>query len=122
MADDVRILVVDDVPDEAEPLAAALRMDGYTVSTAPDGRRALAMVEGSPPHCVLLDINMPEFDGRQLSRQLRRQYGDDIVLIAVTGWDLHDPRVSDVFDIVDHYLVKPVDPEALRKVLPALRR
>jgi DNA-binding response OmpR family regulator len=120
--DDVRVLVVDDAADEAEPLAAALRVDGYSVSTALDGYRALAMVEGDLPHCVLLDINMPGLDGHELSRKLRSRYGDDIVLIAVTGWDLRDPRVAQVFDIVDHYLVKPVDQAALRKVLPVLRR
>ncbi|MBS0445912.1 MAG: response regulator [Proteobacteria bacterium] len=119
-ADEVKVLVVDDVADELEPLATALRLDGYTVWTAPDGQRALDIVAGQLPHCVILDVNMPGFDGRQLSRRLRDEHGDDIVLIAVTGRDRADPRVTEVFGTVDHYLMKPIDQAALRKVLPRL--
>ena len=116
--DDVRVLVVDDVADAAEALAETLEMSGYKVSVASDGARALALIETHQPHCVLLDIGMPGMDGNELTRTLRTRYGDDIVLIAVTGREHDDERVSDTFARVDHYLQKPVDPEVLRKLLP----
>ena len=109
--DDVRVVVVDDVADAAEALAAALALDGYKVWTAKDG-------EAHRPHCVLLDIGMPGMDGNALTRALRERYGDDIVLIAVTGREHDDEGVSDTFARVDHYLKKPVDPDQLRKLLP----
>jgi CheY-like chemotaxis protein len=116
--DDVRVVVVDDVADAAEALAEALRLSGYTVWTACEGGAALALIEARKPHCVLLDIGMPGMDGNELTRTLRARYGDDIVLIAVTGREHDDERVSDTFARVDHYLQKPVDPEVLRKLLP----
>ena len=116
--DDVRVLVVDDVVDAAEALAETLAMSGYKVWIATDGAAALALVEEHKPHCVLLDIGMPGMDGNELTRTLRTRYGDDIVLIAVTGREHDDERVSDTFERVDHYLQKPVDPDVLRKLLP----
>ena len=117
-ADDVRVVVVDDVVDAAEVLAETLALSGYKVWVATDGAAALALVEAHKPHCVLLDIGMPGMDGNELARTLRSRYGDDIVLIAVTGREEDDERVSDTFARVDHYLQKPVDPEVLRKLLP----
>ena len=116
--DDVRVVVVDDFIDAAEALAETLMMSGYKVWVATDGSGALALVETHRPHCVLLDIGMPGMDGNELTRTLRTRYGDDIVLIAVTGREHDDERVSDTFARVDHYLQKPVDPEVLRKLLP----
>ena len=116
--DEVRVLVVDDMADAAEALAETLALSGYKVTVASDGARALAQIEAEQPHCVLLDIGMPGMDGNQLARALRERYGDDIVLIAVTGREHDDERVSDTFARVDHYLQKPVDPDLLRKLLP----
>jgi CheY-like chemotaxis protein len=116
--DDVRVVVVDDFVDAAEALAETLRISGYKVWIATDGAAALALVEAHKPHCVLLDIGMPGMDGNELTRTLRTRYGDDIVLIAVTGREHDDERVSDTFERVDHYLQKPVDPDLLRKLLP----
>lgn len=120
--DEVRVLVVDDVADAAEALAEALELSGYEVQVAGDGARALALIEEQQPHCVLLDIGMPGMDGNELTRTLRDRYGDDIVLIAVTGREHDDERVTDTFARVDHYLQKPVDPDALRKLLPPVDR
>ena len=116
--DDVRVVVVDDFADAAEALGETLTMSGYKVWIATDGEGALALIETHRPHCVLLDIGMPGMDGNDLTRTLRTRYGDDIVLIAVTGREHDDERVSDTFARVDHYLQKPVDPEVLRKLLP----
>ena len=118
--DDVRVVVVDDVVDAAEALAAALEISGYKVWIATGGSQALELVERHRPHCVLLDVGMPEMDGFELTRQLRERYGDDIVLIAVTGREKDDERVSGTFARVDHYLQKPVDPDVLKKLLPPL--
>jgi CheY-like chemotaxis protein len=119
--DAVRVVVVDDVHDAAEMLAGVLRLNGYKVWAAHGGQDALDLIELRKPHCVMFDIDMPGIDGLELSRRLRERYCDDIVLIAVTGWDIDDRRVSGTFEVVDHYLRKPVDPAQLRKVLPPLR-
>ncbi len=116
--DEVRVVVVDDMPDAADTLACLLELNGYTVRVAHDGLEALKLIEGWPPVCVILDIDMPGLNGLELSTRLRERYADDIVLIAVTGWDKDDPRVARTYDIVDHYLRKPVDPEVFRNLVP----
>ena len=118
--DDVKVVVVDDVADAAEALAAALELSGYKVWIATGGQEALGLIEEHRPHCVLLDVGMPGMDGFELTQALRDRYGDDIVLIAVTGREKDDERVSETFARVDHYLQKPVDPDVLRKLLPPL--
>lgn len=115
---EVHIVVVDDVSDAAQAMALALELNGYVVRIASDGLAALALIEERQPHCVLLDVDMPGIDGCELSKILRQRYGDDMVLIAVTGWDDQMERVSETFARVDHYLKKPVDLAFLRKLLP----
>lgn len=116
--DEVRVVVVDDVTDMAETLAMTLELDGYSVKTAGDGAEALALIEDYRPHCVLLDIDMPGMGGMELCSHLRKRYGEDLVLIAVTGWGDAGDRVSDAFSRFDHYIRKPFDPALLRKILP----
>ena len=116
--DEARVIVVDDAVDVAEAMACALEVDGYKVWVAHDGNEALALVAEHHPHCVLFDIDMPGLDGSELSKRLRETHGDDLILVAVTGWSDKDSRVAEAFARVDHYLRKPVDPAMLRKLLP----
>jgi DNA-binding response OmpR family regulator len=117
-ADELRVLVVDDVADAAQSLAQLLTMSGFVAKTALDGADALALVGEFKPHCVLLDIGMPRMDGLELVQRLRSEYGDDIILVAITGRDALDARVEKTFEQVDHYLAKPVDFTQLMKILP----
>lgn len=120
--EEVRVVVVDDSEDAAAALSQLLALDGYTVMTAHSGEEAVALIADVKPHCVLLDIGMPGIDGYDLAMLLRQQYADDIVLIAVTGWDTQLARVADTFAVVDHYFQKPVQPAELRKLLRPLGR
>ena len=114
------MLVVDDAEDVAAAMATAVELDGYEVRIATDGQQALAIVQDYVPGCVLLDIDMPGMGGIEVARHMRTLYGSDVVLIAVTGWGEEGLRVSSEFADFDHYLRKPVDPAALRLLLPPL--
>ena len=118
---EVRVVVVDDAVDVADTLAMQLQLDGYTVYAAYGAEQAVLAIEQHHPHCVLLDIHMPGIDGFELASLLRHRYKDDLVLIAVTGSDESQARVADTFAVVDHYFRKPINIQALRKLLPALR-
>ena len=120
--DPARVLVVDDAEDAREMLVAHLRLQGFEAEGASDGQEALRAIERLPPHCVILDIQMPGMDGLELARMLRQRFHDDIVLIAVTGRPPNDAPVVDTFNLVDHYLRKPVNLCALRKALSGAER
>ncbi|MDQ2780680.1 MAG: response regulator [Pseudomonadota bacterium] len=120
MTEPVRVLVVEDQPDTAEVLALILERNGYQVAVAHDGLSALALVDESPPHCLLLDVKMPGLNGAELARRVRERHGNDIVLIAISGGNTDDAQVVDTFARVDHYLHKPIDAAMLTKVLPPL--
>ncbi len=116
--DEVRVLVVDDMPDSADMLALVLEMDGYKVRAAHSGEEALQIVEEFDPLCVLIDIHMPGIGGHELTRRLRARYGQDIILVAVTGTGVANDRISSGFAQFDHYLRKPVDLSLLKKLFP----
>ena len=120
-SDEVRIVVVDDCADAAATLQALLELNGYVVEVAFSAEDALLQIEAAQPHCVLLDCMMPGMNGLELAERLRGLYGDDIVLIAITGSDLQSDGVNATFGLVDHHLLKPIDFKQLSRVLPPLR-
>jgi len=121
MTDEVRVVVVDDHVDGAESLAELLVLNGYCVKTAHDGAQAWALIEEFQPLCVLFDIKMPGIDGAELSKRLRASYGNEMVLIAITGAPEDDKQVAETFARVDYYLQKPVNLAKLQVALPPLR-
>ncbi len=119
-SDVVCVLVVDDNPDAVGTLSQLLALDGYLVVTATDGEAALRVAAEHRPHCVLLDIGMPGMNGLELTQRLRDRYGDDMVLVAITGAAPGDELVDGTFALVDYYLHKPIQPAHIRRFLPPL--
>src|SRR6478736_4220977 len=117
-ADGIRVVVVDDNPDEAESLAEMVRLNGYWVRVGTNAQAALALAADYQPHCMMLDIDMPDMNGIELARRLRSQQGDDLVIIAVTGWGDDSEIFAATNAEVDHYLRKPVAPSKLNLLLP----
>ncbi|MNV60967.1 Sensory/regulatory protein RpfC [compost metagenome] len=118
----VRMLVVDDNRDAADSLAEILRLLGYRVSTAYDGRTALQLAVQEKPRAVFLDIGMPDMDGPAVLRALRALRampgGKDIYATAVTGYGAEDERAErPYFAGFDARLLKPVALEDLQTLL-----
>jgi two-component system, OmpR family, response regulator len=116
MDDKARVVVVDDDADFRQTLAASLRLDGLDVRTAANAAEAMTVVHEHRPDCVLIDIFLPDADGRELARGLRNAHGAGLVLIAVTGAsgvDSLDPAA----EAIDLVMRKPVDMDKLRKLL-----
>ena len=117
----VRVLVVDDDEAVRSALTHALRRDGYEVSTATDGRTALAALLRSRPGAVVLDVLMPEPGGLEVCRAIRAR-GDDTPILMLTARDLVSDRVAGLDAGADDYLAKPFALEELRARLRALLR
>ena len=118
-----RILVVDDNNDAATSLAAFLELSGHDVRVAHDGRSALETARTFRPSLILLDIGMPEMNGYEVARELRKMpAGQNTVLAAVTGWGQLQDRRRSAEAGFDHHLVKPLDLKALEGLLADLKR
>ena len=118
-----RILVVDDNHDSARSLARLLKLVGNEVRTAHDGLEAVETATSFRPEVVLLDIGLPKLNGYDVARRIRQEpWGREMVLIALTGWGQdEDRRRSEEAGFNDH-LVKPVNPDALLKLLQEWQR
>jgi signal transduction histidine kinase/integral membrane sensor domain MASE1/AmiR/NasT family two-component response regulator len=113
-----RVLVVDDNVDAAESLAAVLRLAGQDVRVSHDGAAALDAAGADRPDVVFLDIGMPGMDGYEVARNMRRDPAlRDVVLIALTGWGQEEDRRRSREAGFDHHIVKPVEPDALQRLL-----
>ena len=116
-----RILVVDDNRDGADSLSDMLRIMGNDTRTAYDGEDGVDMAGAFRPDVILLDIGLPKLNGYEACRSIREQsWGNDVVMIAVTGWGRDDDRSRSRDAGFDHHMVKPVDPQALMDMLAAL--
>ena len=112
---------MDDNRDGAETLAILLRLLGYEVQTAHDGRQALVDVQVFRPDLVLLDIGLPGMSGYEVARRLRSEPGaGQTKLVAVSGYAREEDRRQAYAAGFDDYLVKPVDFDLLYKLLAAL--
>jgi PAS domain S-box-containing protein len=113
-----RILVVDDNADAGETLAMLLGLYGYQVEVVSSGMAALELVPAFRPDVVFLDIGMPVMDGYEVARRLREHpAGQQVYLIALTGWGQPEDRRRTREAGFDHHFIKPVDPGAVRALL-----
>ena len=105
----VHSLVVDDLPENRQLLAQLLRSIGVEVSLATNGREAVDQIAVRRPDIVFMDIWMPELDGLQAMRQIRRRWGaDEPKIVAVTASVLSHERRQYLEEGFDDFIAKPV--------------
>ena len=116
-----RVLVVDDNRDSADTITALLLAWGHEARTLYDAESVISVVADFQPDVVVLDIGLPKVNGYDLARQLR-QSGNSrhIVLVAFTGYGQDDDRRRVREAGFDHHLLKPLEPEALAKIIDAV--
>src|SRR5690606_40315296 len=103
---DARILVVDDDPDSLEIVRTYLESRGYQVTTAPDGRAALAMLEEARPDLVLLDVMMPGIDGWEGARTIKDhpEFSDTRVVMLTARSEEHTSELQSRENVVGRLL------------------
>ena len=116
-----RILIVDDNQDSANSLAMLLKCTGNETHTAYDGVEAVEAAAKFQPEVVLLDIGLPKLNGYEVARKIREQpWGQDMVLVALTGWGQEEDRQKSKEAGFNAHLVKPVEQSVLMKLLAEL--
>jgi len=116
-----RVLIVEDEPALLRALRINLRARGYDVATAVEGREALAEARRRPPDVVLLDLGLPDLDGREVIRELRGWSRAPVIVLsgrAGTG-----DKIGALDAGADDYVTKPFDmEELLARLRAAMRR
>ncbi len=116
-----RILVVDDEPSVTDLLAYNLRKALYDVQVAADGRVALQFVREFQPDLILLDLMIPEVDGLDVCRELRKTSNVPVIMITARGEEID--RVIGLELGADDYVVKPFSVrELMARIKAVLRR
>jgi len=113
-----RVLVVDDNADSAETMAMMLRLLGDEVAQAHDGLAALEKAEVFRPEVILMDVGMPRLNGLDATRRIRSEpWGQEIAIIALTGWGHEDDKERSRAAGCNGHLVKPVSLPDLERVM-----
>jgi two-component system phosphate regulon response regulator PhoB len=109
-----KILVVDDEPDAVELIAFNLKQAGYDVVTAADGAAALKQARAAAPALIVLDIMLPELDGFEVCKLLRRDPATaHIPILMLTAKAAEIDRVLGLELGGDDYVTKPFSPRAI---------
>ncbi len=115
-----RILIVDDEPAICRVLRLNLEHHGFQVQTAPDGRSALTLVTRWHPDLILLDLGLPDMEGLDIVRAIRRYSSVPIIVLSIRSAE-HD-KVTALDLGADDYLTKPFSiAELLARIRVALR-
>jgi len=115
------ILIVDDDSRVTSALRRTLAYEGYNVSVAENGERALALARAKPPELVILDLMLPGINGFEVCRRLR-EAGEGMAVLMLTARDAVADRVAGLETGADDYLVKPFALEELLARVKALLR
>ncbi len=114
------ILVVDDEPKIARLARDYLEKNGFRVVTAADGQSALTIARREKPDLVILDLMLPQIDGREVCRILRRE--SDVPIIMLTALSEEIDQVTGLEIGADDYITKPFSVRALVARVRALLR
>nr|WP_312711190.1 response regulator transcription factor [Proteiniclasticum ruminis] len=117
----MNLLIADDHKQITSILSDYAKKEGYTVSIANDGKEALSMFSKNTFDLVLLDVMMPEMDGFQVCREIRKTSTVPIIMVTARGEDFE--RIMGLDMGADDYIVKPFSPgEVMARIRAILRR
>jgi len=115
-----RLLIVDDEPQIVRALTPALAAAGFTVSAAENGEGALAQLAGEPSEVVILDLGLPDMDGKDVIQRIREW--SDAPIIVLSARDLESEKIAALDLGADDFVNKPVGVgELLARIRAVLR-
>jgi CheY-like chemotaxis protein len=111
------VLIVEDNEDAREALRLGLALEGHVVDVASDGEQGLALGIARHPDVCVVDVGLPGRDGYEVARGLRATLGEDITLIALTGYGQADDRRRTREAGFDAHLTKPATVDDVLRIL-----
>ena len=111
-----KIIIVEDDKEILESLKEILRSEGYEVDTAVDGEEGIRKCEAKSFDLVLLDIKLPGIDGTKVLEILHKRF-PGMIKIMITGYPSLENAVASLKKGADAYLMKPVNPASLLKII-----
>ena len=111
------VLVVEDNADNRETLVMLLESFGHDVVTAADGPSGVRVGQAARPEVAFVDIGLPGFDGYEVGRRLRNLLGEEVTLVALTGYGQAEDRERARAAGFDVHLTKPADIDTLVAVV-----
>jgi two-component system, sensor histidine kinase len=116
-----RVLIVEDNLDAREMFRMMLELDGHEVLEAAEGYSGLELLKSEVPDIAFIDVGLPGLDGYEIARRFRSDAGGtgEVLLVALTGYGTPDALERSRRAGFDHHLIKPVNPEALYKLMNA---
>jgi CheY-like chemotaxis protein len=116
------VLVIEDNQDAREMFRMMLELAGHEVLEAGDGLTGLEILKAQRPDVAVIDVGLPGLNGYEIARRFREEPdSDDVTLVALTGYGTPDARERSRQAGFDHHLIKPVNAEALQRILRAER-
>jgi signal transduction histidine kinase/CheY-like chemotaxis protein len=112
-----RVLVIEDNIDSRDLMHMVLESYGHEVAVAGDGEEGVRCAHEVRPNVALVDIGLPGLDGFEVARHLRADFGDDIVLVALSGYGRDEDRRKAKLAGFDLHYLKPIDSARLRRLL-----
>lgn len=120
---EIKILLVDDEQDILEIVGYNLTQEGYQVSTAVNGREAVAKAKKELPHLIIIDVMMPEMDGMEAVENIRKiPELSNVIITFLTARSEDYSQVAGFDAGADDYIAKPIKPKLLVSKVKALLR
>ncbi len=108
------ILYIEDNPENRMLIRRVLQVEGYTVVEADTGKQGLASAETLQPDLILIDINLPEMDGYEVTRRLKQlEHLREVPIVAMTANVMRGDREKTLAAGCDGYIQKPIDVDQL---------
>jgi CheY-like chemotaxis protein len=119
----LKVLLVEDDKDILDLYSIAFMREGFTVYTANDGRQAIEKYHAKQPDLILLDIMMPNVDGYEVLREVRKDHKTYVPVIMLTNLNMEHFAKRESIDQVDAYLIKSnfTPSEIVQKAIEVLR-
>lgn len=117
-----RVVLVEDSDDIRDLFEELLRAAGHDVHSGVDGPHGVEVIVEARPDVAFVDVGLPGFDGYEVARRVRAQLGDDVLLVAMTGYGQASDRARALAAGFDHHLTKPIDVGAVEALVDGAPR